>query len=91
MADLLSELLGPLGGLALAVTGLTALWRQHREDDKTRIAAHLEALTYERKRTADAEERLDGLGATMKAATDVMEKAVATTDRAVDLLKKRHE
>jgi hypothetical protein len=91
VADIVTEVAGPLGGLVLAVTGLAALWRQHREDDKNRITAALEALHYEREQKREAEARLDGLGETLKAATGVMEKAVTTTDRVVDILAARRE
>jgi hypothetical protein len=97
-ADVIAQVVGPSGALVLAViggtAGITALWRQHREDDKTRIAANMQIVAakdadvaFERARTREAEQRLDDLGETLKVATDVMEKSVLTTEKVVELLR----
>lgn len=93
--DLIATLIGPAGALAATATAAAVLWRRHVKDDDLReavhtrdialvAAAHERELVRERERTAEAERRLDALGATMTKATDVMERSVAITEKAVE-------
>ncbi len=84
--------LGPLGALVGATIATAALWKQHREDDKTRIAANMEVVAnknvdieYERRRTREAEERLEKAVRTLTKAADTMERSVAVTEKLVEI------
>lgn len=91
--DIVTPLQGPLGALVAVTIAAVALWQQHRRDDaaKDKLTAELLAskdkdIDFERTRTEAAEARLDGLGETLKATADVMERSVVTTEKAIDEL-----
>lgn len=78
------QILGPLGALVLAIAGIVALAKDHRDSDTRRRIDYEDTITYEREARKAAEARLDTLRETMKASTDVTERAVSVAERLLD-------
>lgn len=85
----IDQFLGPIGALALAVSGLILLARDHRDLDRKLLAKHEEDIAFERARTADALRRLDAALGAMKEHTSVTDRAVALSEAVIARLERR--